>query len=144
MNNLQALLILISITIITSMFDFYTSDIKECLENTKSWNTKYRIIFNILFHHFFANFSFIGWMFNNVIVLIIFCISPIIVAVHWNTNSNKCFITDITNKLCQFTKYKKFNEITTMLDFSDRSFSLLFIYRFVATMYGVYKLYNLL
>ena len=132
MNNIHVLYILLAITAITSIFDFYTSDINQCLKKIKDFKKKYMIVFNIIFHHFFANFSFIGWLFTNPIILLIFCISPIIVAVHWFKNKNKCFITEINNKLCKFTEYKEFNEITTLLDLNDTSFSLLFSYKSTA------------
>lgn len=77
-------------------------------------NTEYSDIVLYL-HHFVNIFANFGWLSNNRYVLYIYLASPLIVALHWFTNDNKCVLTQLHNRLCHQHEDKMFDDIFNII-----------------------------
>ena len=69
----------------------------------------------LLFHHFVSGYIYLGGFLFNPLYHLIICI---IVLIHWITNNNKCELTVITNKYCEYQENKKFNDTLQILHIS--------------------------
>ena len=88
----------------------------------------------LLFHHFIGIYLFIGgFLFNNYYHLL-FLIGVII---HWITNNNRCEITIITNKYCNYDEKKKFNDFPNMINIDKNLYWLIL---FILLIYDIYKI----
>lgn len=109
------LLFVLTLILIYSFYVDINGKYKECIEKDK------RILPIILFHRIFTLFIFTGWLFKNRIVLIAYVVITITMFLHWYTNSNKCFVTQIENKMCDFPKNTPYNPIYYYLSHLDTS-----------------------
>jgi hypothetical protein len=69
----------------------------------------------LYFHHFINIFANFGWLSNDRIILITYLLAPIIVLIHWNTNNNKCILTQMHNEICHQHEDKAFDDIFNLL-----------------------------
>jgi hypothetical protein len=76
---------------------------------------KYKIITILFLHHAISVFTNFGWIFNNRTILKIYLLFPVLAILHWVTNDDKCFLTEMVNKICGYKQYKVFNDFTYFL-----------------------------
>ena len=67
----------------------------------------------IILHHLVSFYSYLGAFFFNNILHLLFMIFLIL---HWTTNGNKCFLTELTNKYCGLNINTNFNHIYKLLN----------------------------
>jgi hypothetical protein len=70
----------------------------------------FRITFILIIHHFISIFLHFGWIFNNKTILILYILSVNIIYVQFLFNDDKCVLTQIENKLCQYKPYRHFTD----------------------------------
>jgi|TARA_R110001592_G_scaffold136665_1_gene353928 hypothetical protein len=59
-------------------------------------------------HHLISAYIYVGGFLFNPLYHLIFVS---IVLIHWVTNNNKCFVTQITNEYCGYKEDKKFKDV---------------------------------
>jgi hypothetical protein len=99
------LLMILTGLLIYSFYIDVTGKYKKCIQKY------YSIIPIILFHRILTIFMFTGWLFKNPVVLVLYLIVGVLLMLHWYTNDNKCFITQIENRLCEFPPNTPYNPI---------------------------------
>ena len=72
----------------------------------------------LLVHHILNVFAQFGFLCTNKTLLIFYLFAPILVMVHWKTNNNKCFLTEMVNKECGY-KNMYFRDIWFLLGFKN-------------------------
>ena len=65
-------------------------------------------------HHSLNIFANFGWLSNNKYILLIYLFAPIITIIHWLTNNNKCFLTEMHNSICK-NDNKMFNDLFNII-----------------------------
>ena len=100
-------LILFSFTIF--LYDINSKEMKKCINNNNNIKIK---MFSLLFIHqllqVFGNFS---WLFNNKIIIKIYVITIILYIFFMYFIKNKCFLTELINKICKWNNRTRFNDI---------------------------------
>ena len=69
----------------------------------------------LFIHHCINAYIFLGGFLFNTVYHLLFII---IVLIHWITNDNKCYITEITNEYCGYETDKKFQDLLQKLNIS--------------------------
>lgn len=89
----------------------------------------------LLIHHFVSIYILIGgFLFNNYYHLLFL----IFIIIHWTTNNNKCKLTVITNKYCNYNENKYFNDFSNIINQSKYQYLDWFII-FILIMYDICK-----
>ena len=112
----QVFISLSIISIITFTYDTFYSDVRECLNNTKTNNCKLAIVIINFIHHFMSVFGLFGWLFNNKILLFIYISLVIITIFQWKITGGECIVTKCIAILSDTPKYKRFNDIYKILN----------------------------
>ena len=102
LNNTYPIIFEFVVLIIIS-FIVYSFDKNKC-------DIEYSNII-LYFHHFVNIFANFGWLSNNKYILYTYLLSPIIVLIHWQTNNNKCILSQLHNRLCNQHEDKVFDDI---------------------------------
>uniref|UniRef100_A0A6C0KPZ4 Uncharacterized protein n=1 Tax=viral metagenome TaxID=1070528 RepID=A0A6C0KPZ4_9ZZZZ len=101
-------------------------DIASCLilgviffiVDISSFNYKNKSVYPILLlHHILNIFAQFGFLARDKNVLIIYIFTPLLVILHWATNGNKCFLTEMVNKACG--THERFRDIWYLLGFKN-------------------------
>lgn len=88
----------------------------------------------LLIHHFVGIYAFIGGiLFNNYYHLLFL----IVLIIHWITNNNRCQLTIIANKYCNYDEKKKFNDFLNMINLDK---NLYWIIVFILIIYDICKI----
>ena len=98
----------------------------------------------IISHHILATLSNFGWLFNSKITLILFCVTNILIIIHWISNKNKCLATQKLNKLCGFPDDHSFPEFFYIIGLKKYDFWnnwLAYIYYITILLIAIYKLF---
>ena len=104
-------IVLSIMSIVGFFYDVLISDVKTCLNQTKSTKNKILILLITFFHHFLATFGLFGWMFNNKKLLIFYISVIVVTVVQWKFNKGHCIITRSVAKLSGNDNYKRFNDL---------------------------------
>ena len=90
-------------------------------------NNEYKFIGCFFVHSLFLNYAVFGGIFTSSKVgLWIHSTTLPLTLLHWNTNNNKCFITELEHKYVKNTKYESWVEKRPL--FTQRYLSLFGIY----------------
>lgn len=66
----------------------------------------------LFIHHLMSAYIYLGGFLFNPLYHLIF-IS--IILIHWITNNNKCYVTQLTNRYCEYKENKNFEDIIQKL-----------------------------
>ena len=110
-------IVLSIMSIVGFFYDVLISDVKTCLNQTKSTKNKILILLITFFHHFLATFGLFGWMFNNKKIVLAYVIIVIVTLVQWNINDGHCVITDLVANISGNKNYKRFNDLYRIIGF---------------------------
>jgi len=94
----------------------------------------------LLFHHFLSGYLYLGGFLFNPLYHLIICI---IVLIHWITNNNKCELTVIANKYCEYQENKKFNDTLLILHISTINQNIHWYLLPALIFYDLYKIFKL-
>jgi len=133
MEELHKLIIILILFIVLLIYDINTK-YKTCIKNN------FFKIFPIIFLHRLINvFMYTGWIFNNKKILYTYLFFIFLLIIHWITNKNKCILTDLENKICEFPD-------DTQYDFISKKFgkNVLLYYFFVCCISVGIVIYKLL
>lgn len=92
-----------------SIISVYT-DLRENLSKCK--NKNFLPLFLHAIHHFTYTLLHVVFLFENKYLLIAGLIFLISTVLHWGSNKNKCFITQLYNRNCDFEEGKNLNVFT--------------------------------
>lgn len=67
----------------------------------------------------FINF---GWISDNPVILKIYLVTPLIVLLHWKTNSGKCAITQHANDICGNDENEYMHDFLYLLGIKDSKY----------------------
>ncbi len=88
----------------TAPVGYYDSCIKE--------NT---VKAELLAHHILNMYAQFGFLSNNKYFLYGYIVTPLLVLLHWQTNQNKCILTEDINKKCNIPDNEPFRDIWYLL-----------------------------
>ena len=88
----------------------------------------------LLIHHLVGIYISIGGILFNNYYHLLFLIGVII---HWITNNNRCELTIITNKYCNYDEKKNFNDFPNMINLDK---NLYWIIVFILIIYDICKI----
>ena len=115
----------------------------KCIVNLDMDNKK-KAMTIIFIHHLIASVAIFGCLFSSKIILILFCITSFLIIFHWITNSNKCFLTQKINKLCDFSNYQYFPDFFYIIGLKKYDFWNkwgYFVFYISVFFIGIYKLF---
>lgn len=118
----------------------------ECLVKFRTCLEKKPIIFfNILLHVLIIELFYLGWIFNNIFVMIFYLLFLIGIVIYWIFNNWKCDLTKIENEECDFPKNTKADYIYRLINDEKIHLivyiSLYFIFLAII-IYKMYKYFN--
>ncbi len=96
----------------------------------------------ILFlHHILGVYIYIGGFLFNAYYHMIFLV---LIIIHWQTNKNKCKITELTNSICypEYTGYKLFNDIVNMLNLHKINYNISYVILYILIVCDIFIYYN--
>jgi hypothetical protein len=131
---------LIVLTILQISLDLNSTATKKC--TCDHFNPKLLTIF--LSHHIFNIFANFGWLVPNKQILFIYVIMIPILFMHWQTNDDKCILTQLYNKECGFNDSYVFNDFFSMVGLKkydlwyDYGYRLYLIMGFCIALYKLY------
>lgn len=99
----------IIIFIVLTLFSF----IMDVLTNTCIFSCS--MTFILFIHHIINIFIYFGWLFNAHNVLLFHVVFPLLVLLHWKTNNNRCFLTQIINEYCGYDDGHPFHDLLYMV-----------------------------
>lgn len=111
-----------------------------CIQDKKYTSVN---VFAILFvHHVLNVFVNFGWLLNDVNLLKLYVMTPVIVALHWATNDNKCIVTQWVNRMCGNPDTEYLHDLLYMVGFKDLKYYDPLHYSYLAIGVGlsIYKL----
>jgi hypothetical protein len=86
-----ALLLIIVVAIVAFVVDALTN---KCVQ--RSWEAA--AVTGL--HHLIFVFALLGWLLDDFAALLVYVSLPLLVHLHWKTNSNSCFIDEVTQSTC--------------------------------------------
>jgi hypothetical protein len=98
----------------------------------------------LLIHHIVNIFAQFGFLSNDKTLLSLYVVAPLLTMIHWKTNDNKCFLTELVNESCGYEMY--FRDIWFLLGVKDLKYysQLHYGYLFIGWIIAVVKLTRLL
>lgn len=133
MKDSKKLVILLGIFIILSIVDSFTK-YKQCIKDHP------KIIPEMILHRFVGTFIYVGWIFDNKIVLIFYLIFEVCIMLHWILNNWQCCLTQYENKVCGFDKNVKYDYIFQVLS-NKTAVVVALIIKAMILVYVIYKLF---
>jgi len=98
---------------ISYIIDIYTG--KNILY--KNCYNDYNIHIDLLLHHIINIYAQFGWLSNTRFLLQCYIFTCILVLYHWNSNNDKCFLTEKINKKCIIDTNQPFRDILYAIGF---------------------------
>lgn len=113
---------------------------KKCINNPE-FHAK------LLLHHIIVIFIFFGWLSNNKYMLIIHLFLPLILMMHWNTNNNRCAMTETVNNMCGLDKDEYIRDFIYLIGlkkskYYDPFYKIFLLFTFIYVMYKLYLIYR--
>ena len=102
----------------------------------------------LLLHHIIVIFIFFGWLSNDQYILFIYAFVPFILITHWNTNQNRCAMTETVNKMCDLGQDEYIRDFVYMIGlkkskYYDTIYRSFLFFSFSVVIYKLYKLYRI-
>lgn len=143
MNDIRSFFaIIIIFSIFFYILDvYYTQDIYD-YKNCEDLN-KVKVV--LFLHHLGFTFGLFGFLSNNKYILTLYVLFPFLLVLHWQTNDNKCFLTEYINEKCRFYDRTYFKDVWFYVGLKNSehySLAYQFILAFV-WLIAVTKLYTL-
>ena len=135
---LPDILAIISLGILSYIIDVKTAPedyYKECIDDNL-------VKLELLTHHVLNIYAQFGWLSNNKYLLYGYAVTPLIVLLHWQTNKNRCFLTEDINKKCHIQEDEPFRDFWYLIGFKKLTHydGLHKLYLILAWLISVYKL----
>jgi hypothetical protein len=136
----SSILYLIYIGVIAYIIDIISPPkdrYKKCVNKLK-----FHII--TLIHHIFNIYLQFGWLLNNLYLLIFYIFINLGTLLHWNSNNNYCFLTQLINKMCNIPINEYFRDIWYFLGIKNlKNYDILhYIYLIITLFISIYKIYS--
>jgi hypothetical protein len=111
---------------------------KYCKKNIK-------VNLTLLLHHISNVFTQFGWLSNNKTILTLYLIIPPLIIVHWNSNNNRCILTEYTNKNCNIDQDSSFRDLWFTMGIKGKKYTKQFLrtYLIIVWFIALYKLYKI-
>jgi hypothetical protein len=136
---------------VSSLFMFFLDlGTNPCFLNLpKKWNGSLELLKTfstylfLFFHHLIAIFLYFGFLFSNPYILGWYIIFVFVVMLHWQTNSHKCILTQVLNKVCMYSDGEPFHDIWYFLGLKSKPYTEYFLvgYLLLGISIAFYKLY---
>ena len=94
----------------------------------------------LFIHHIINIFAQFGFLCNDKTLLTLYAVAPLLTMLHWQTNENKCFLTEYVNNTCGYNMY--FRDIWYLLGVKDLKYysQIHYAYLFVGWVIAIVKL----
>ena len=90
--------------------------------------------------YFIGTFIYVGWIFDNKMILIFYLVFEVIIILHWITNHWKCCLTQYENKVCNFDKKEKYDYVFKIMN-NKTAIILALTIKAIILCYVIYKLF---
>jgi hypothetical protein len=96
----------------------------------------------LFIHHLIAIFLYFGWLFSSPYILGWYIIFVLGVMLHWITNKQKCILTQVLNRVCEYSDAEPFHDIWYFLGLKSKPYTnlLLVCYLFIGIIIAFYKI----
>ncbi len=115
-HDKQVFIVLNILAILTFVYDTFFSDVRDCLQNTKTNSCKLAIIIINFVHHYMSIFGLFGWLFDNKILLFIYISLVIITVLQWKLTGGVCIVTKCISILSDTPEYRRFNDLYRIMN----------------------------
>jgi len=112
--NLFVFTSILLFSIILYIIDLTSLDGNKCLKQIKTTGDKIKYTIIILIHNIIIYTLLLGWLFNDIRVLLFLLLCITIILIQWIV-LRKCILTDDAEKICKNENSKYFNDIFKML-----------------------------
>jgi len=113
---MKELIIFYIVTIIFLIIDV-NGKYKTCIDNKPM-----KILPVIILHRIIFVFMYLGWIFNNKIILYGYLVFMLILLIHWSMNNWKCCLTQYENSVCDFSKNSQYDILLQNLSYKSKVF----------------------
>jgi hypothetical protein len=95
----------------------------------------------LYFHHLLAVILYFGWLSPSRTFLGFYILFVILIISHWMTNNQKCILTQIINRHCNYDDDERFHDLFYILNLKSKSWfdKFMYIYLFFAFVLSLYK-----
>lgn len=92
-------------------------------------------------HHLLAVILYFGWLSPSRIFLGFYILLVIGIIVHWMTNDQKCILTEIINRYCDYDDNERFHDLFYILNLKSKSWfdKFMYVYLIFAFILSLYK-----
>jgi hypothetical protein len=141
--NLFIICFILFLGLLTFTIDITLSDGKKCLQQIDNKKDKARYIGYILVHHIYFYIINLGWLFNDIRIVIFFGLMLLVTIIQWNV-LGICILTIDTAKVCKNDESHNFNDILKMTKIkSEGKNYILYIIAFCIVFIYTYRIYNI-
>ena len=106
---------LLLFSFIIFFYDIKSKRMKNCI--SRNDNIKTNILVLLFLHQLLQVFGNFSWLFYNKIILKFYVITIISYVFFMYINKNRCFLTQVINKICNWEDSTHFNDIFQILGF---------------------------
>lgn len=84
-------------------------------------------------HHLLANLLYFGFLFEKKELLIGYLILILLTVIHWQTNNEKCILTEVLNIICEINRNEVFKDIFYWFGIKELKYGNMIIYIYVGS-----------
>lgn len=130
---------ILSLTLISFLIDVFTN---PCFYKITPSLRAFGMLEFLYLHHLLAVILYFGWLSPSKIFLGFYILLVIIIIFHWMTNNQKCILTQIINRYCNYDDNERFHDLFYILNLKSKSWfdMFMYIYLFLAFVLSLYKI----
>lgn len=132
-----------TLTLVSFMIDVFTN---PCFHKTFDFSSTPISSFGMLeflyLHHLLAVILYFGWLSPSRVFLGFYILLVIIIIFHWMTNHQKCILTQIINRYCDYDDNERFHDLFYILNLKSKSWfdTFMYVFLFFTFVLSLYKI----
>ena len=105
-------------------------------------NLSFGMLEFLYFHHLLAVVLYFGWLSPSRTFLGFYIVLVIVIIFHWMTNDQKCILTQIINRYCNYDDGERFHDLFYILNLKSKSWfdPFMYFYLFFGFVLSLYKI----
>jgi hypothetical protein len=129
-----------TLTLVSFLIDVFTN---PCFSQTLDPSLHSLGMLEFLyFHHLLAVVLYFGWLSPSRVFLGFYLLLIIIIIFHWMTNDQKCILTQIINRYCNYEDGERFHDLFYIFGLKSKTWfdTFIYIYLFFGFVLSLYKI----
>lgn len=113
------------------IIDFMTN---PCIQKNNNYNfvDQWFIYIYLYMHHLLASILYFGFLFRSKEYLMMYLILLLVTMIHWQTNNERCVLTEVLNYICKNDREQSFRDIFYWLGIKESKYGNMIIYIYLA------------